>query len=229
MSTSEHCGVALLHSPSKSHLHGDPDDPPPSTCCICYQPLIWDTTIAEAEDPVQLACGHIFGTACIHTWAAFSTTCPICRAELDFQDACTSDLWQNQEENETYPPIVSQADADRYTDWHGGFTGLPVIPGQYEEDLWLALAYEEAHALCTSRKYRFSAYEEDAMESLCSRKRLKHVNLFPSDDYHAYSRNTEDRIFEELIDYHAEWMIYTHSTDDTQDDFAITYHDLFPC
>ena len=58
-------------------------DPLAGSCCICFRTY---SAGPEPEDPIQLACGHVFGTSCIDTWAETSGTCPMCRAKLDFAD-----------------------------------------------------------------------------------------------------------------------------------------------
>lgn len=55
-------------------------------CHICtepYQSTIGFTAInVSSENPVRLACGHVFGKDCIAIWLARSATCPLCRRQL---------------------------------------------------------------------------------------------------------------------------------------------------
>jgi len=38
---------------------------------------------ADAEVPVQMPCGHIFGSTCLKEWLYQSPTCPLCRVEVE--------------------------------------------------------------------------------------------------------------------------------------------------
>jgi hypothetical protein len=56
-------------------------------CNICTSPYrestVGFTAInVSSENPVRLACGHIFGKHCIATWLAKGTTCPLCRRQF---------------------------------------------------------------------------------------------------------------------------------------------------
>ncbi|KAH7382599.1 hypothetical protein DE146DRAFT_233355 [Phaeosphaeria sp. MPI-PUGE-AT-0046c] len=225
MSNLEYCSPALLGSPAFSHVPGDPDDPSTDTCSICYQPLNSDIAGADAEHPVQLACGHIFGLSCIDTWATFSATCPMCRAGLDFQDAYTATFWQNQVEGETSSASVSQVGADECFGVRIEYTTPTMATSQFEDDMWLALACHEADALCSSRKRRFSAYEEDAIENSRTRKRPRHADPISPDNRLAYF---EEVSFNEFVTSHEEWMTSTSSTEGV-DEFTVSYYDVFLC
>lgn len=53
-------------------------------CNICMEQF---TDATDAEKPISLCCGHIFGSSCFKKWAsssqqAISPTCPMCRATL---------------------------------------------------------------------------------------------------------------------------------------------------
>lgn len=48
------------------------------------------------EEPVQLPCGHIFGSSCIIKWSAESKTCPYCRVQLfELYDHELNEMVQN--------------------------------------------------------------------------------------------------------------------------------------
>lgn len=52
-------------------------------CCTCYQVYCTATTDYDAEIPLQLPSGHIFGRNCVLTWLSTEeTTCPLCRFNL---------------------------------------------------------------------------------------------------------------------------------------------------
>ena len=64
-------------------------------CNICMEQY---TDATDAEKPVSLRCGHIFGSSCIMNWVLSSevshhSTCPMCRATL----TAPSDIerWEN--------------------------------------------------------------------------------------------------------------------------------------
>jgi hypothetical protein len=38
---------------------------------------------ADAETPLQMSCGHIFGSSCLKEWLYHSPTCPLCRVEVE--------------------------------------------------------------------------------------------------------------------------------------------------
>ena len=52
-------------------------------CNICMEPF---TNDVDAEKPVSLRCGHVFGRSCLKEWASSlqvsKPTCPMCRAPL---------------------------------------------------------------------------------------------------------------------------------------------------
>jgi Ring finger domain/RING-type zinc-finger len=37
----------------------------------------------EAEKPLEMPCGHVFGSTCLKEWLYQSPTCPLCRVEVD--------------------------------------------------------------------------------------------------------------------------------------------------
>ncbi|XP_016997701.2 E3 ubiquitin-protein ligase rfwd3.L-like [Drosophila takahashii] len=52
------------------------------TCPICWE--AWDAE--GSHRVVSLACGHLFGDACIRSYIVQSANCPICRQAADIQD-----------------------------------------------------------------------------------------------------------------------------------------------
>lgn len=225
MSTLERCSPTTLDSSDLIQLHENSDDALPSTCSICYQALSWDMAVAEAKEPVQLACGHIFGAPCIQTWSTLNTTCPICRAEFDLDlqnDAVAASSWQHQIDTDS--PLTGYA--SEYFEMRGDFTTLISTTDQLEEDMWLTLANDETNTLCTSRRRRFSVYEDDIMESHRSTKRHKHVNWVSFETCHSYTTEIDDVSFDELINSHEEWMTCTSSFEELDDEFAVGYYDV---
>jgi hypothetical protein len=72
---------------------------PPSNweCPICFE-----GNADEGHSPIQIkACKHIFGTACLKTWAQDKNTCPMCRQELFFKEPTPKPL--------EFPAMVSLA------------------------------------------------------------------------------------------------------------------------
>ncbi|KAI1514664.1 HRD1, HRD ubiquitin ligase complex, ER membrane component [Pyrenophora tritici-repentis] len=51
-------------------------------CCICYHAYFPTSMGVDAEMPMQLPCGHVFGEKCISKWTSTKNTCPLCRREL---------------------------------------------------------------------------------------------------------------------------------------------------
>jgi hypothetical protein len=52
------------------------------SCCICYDAYSTNITAEDADIPVQLPCGHVFGAMCISKWLAIKDTCPLCRYQM---------------------------------------------------------------------------------------------------------------------------------------------------
>jgi hypothetical protein len=46
-------------------------------------PDLVDTSVEEAEFPVEMPCGHVFGSTCLKAWLYESPTCPLCRVEVE--------------------------------------------------------------------------------------------------------------------------------------------------
>ncbi|KAF1843462.1 uncharacterized protein K460DRAFT_407816 [Cucurbitaria berberidis CBS 394.84] len=55
---------------------------PHKSCYICFDTYNPITGTHISEEPVQLACGHVFGAACIEKWISIKNTCPLCRTEI---------------------------------------------------------------------------------------------------------------------------------------------------
>lgn len=56
-------------------------------CSMCKEPFDAETdAVDEVEHPIELPCGHIFGSACIEIWLSpekeGKSTCPYCRHQL---------------------------------------------------------------------------------------------------------------------------------------------------
>ena len=61
----------VLHQDSASGVDIQTDEP---ICAICHSVLQGGTE--------KMTCNHDFHTMCIHRWLQYSSTCPVCRAEL---------------------------------------------------------------------------------------------------------------------------------------------------
>jgi len=72
-------------------------------CCICYHAYFTTTMDVDAEMPMQLSCGHIFGEKCISKWMSTKNTCPLCRCELFFLDSNLEDqdVWVGRPVSDT--------------------------------------------------------------------------------------------------------------------------------
>lgn len=89
--THQSCAAAAIHEtnmlsyrdqntccPDSVHISGDFMDPE-NSCCICYRNYCFTDIEQGTEVPVQLACRHVFGGACIEIWASTNNNCPLCR------------------------------------------------------------------------------------------------------------------------------------------------------
>jgi hypothetical protein len=165
-------------------------DPLANSCCICYHPYNPNLMNPEAEDPFQLACGHVFGTTCLEKWVRSNGTCPLCRAQLNiqsnFDDKGIVDAfgyseyfsWQSQVDYDSDSDTDGDAEAE-YFDAHEEFGKPRRIHYLADKNIWIATAYyEELNSLYTPLKTRFSSH------------------IDPVDDDH----------FSELVDCHEQWM-----------------------
>ncbi|KAF1913181.1 hypothetical protein BDU57DRAFT_458037 [Ampelomyces quisqualis] len=185
-------------------------DPLANCCCICYNPYRFATMDPEAEDPVQLPCGHVFGEMCVFLWAETSNTCPMCRAELDLQ-------------NDT--------DADMLIFEHSSSQGQMDIDGESQDE------YFDAQERCADDECEaeyFDAQEScaDSHHHSCEDSPLGEP--YPALEKYAYPVDlvqAKDSHFDELIKCHEKWMITSFDDDDdydSEDEFAVTYFDVFP-
>jgi hypothetical protein len=76
----------------------------PQSCCICYQAYDTAPMDGDAEMPVRLPCGHIFGDTCTSKWMSTKNTCPLCKFELFHVDHNDDDysLWVSQHDSQTF-------------------------------------------------------------------------------------------------------------------------------
>jgi hypothetical protein len=157
----------------------------------------------EAEEPVQLACGHVFGTSCLEKWVRSNSTCPLCRAELNIQN--TPDAAMDAFSYAEYFSWQCEAsDADgkseaEYFDANEGFRTPRHVQYRPDEDLWIATAYdEELYSLYTPLKPRFTSAIDTFDIAL-------------------------DESFQELIDCHKQWMggIFGY---EKHDEYAVEFY-----
>lgn len=52
-------------------------------CPICYRDWYSEDVDNGLEVPVEISCGHMYGSRCLDKWIQDNDTCPTCRAELD--------------------------------------------------------------------------------------------------------------------------------------------------
>jgi hypothetical protein len=159
----------------------------------------------EAEDPVQLACGHVFGISCLEKWVQSSRTCPLCRAELSIQNTTNEATdafsyaeyfnWQS-EEADTY----GESEAE-YFDAQEEFGTPRHVRYRSDEDLWIATAYEEElYSLYTPLK-----------------------PSFPSDI--GTFEIALDGYFKELVGCHEQWMGDMFECEE-HDGYAVEFYDV---
>ncbi|KAJ4985926.1 hypothetical protein SVAN01_08615 [Stagonosporopsis vannaccii] len=89
----------------------DPDKP---VCCICLQPF-GSTTLTQggSEAPTQLPCGHVFGEACMASWARVNNSCPLCRKQafsFGIEDHSASQHSSNFQVSNPLSPVFSPQD-----------------------------------------------------------------------------------------------------------------------
>jgi hypothetical protein len=183
-------------------------DPLADSCCICYHPYSLNLMDPEAEEPVQLVCGHFFGATCIGKWVRTNSTCPLCRAELKSQttivgkDVVEDLSWQDEVEYDSDTNGVSEAE---YLNAQQGFETPLQIHYRTGEDIWLTVAYqEELTPLYTPHKPSFSFDDIDTVE-------------LAMDDWFTELVDCHD----ELVDSHGQWM-----NDYLHDEGAIDFFDV---
>jgi hypothetical protein len=194
-------------------------DPLADSCCICYHAYSFDPMNSEAEDPVQLVCGHVFGTTCIEKWVRTNSTCPLCRAQLNFQSKTDEEAiidslsytghfsWHREVDHETDANGESEAE---YFDAQEEFETPRHIHYHPSEDIWLTLAYyEDLTKLYTPLKPSFSFD-------------ISKVELCIDDCFHEFVD-----CHNELVDCHEQWMSdFIHHEHDTG---AIGFSDVSSC
>jgi hypothetical protein len=181
-------------------------DPLADSCCICYHPYNPTLMNPEAEEPVQLACGHVFGISCLEKWIRSNGTCPLCRADLNIQntpdeamDAFSYVEYVSWQSVETDADGKSEAE---YFDANEEFETPCHAQYRPDEDLWIATAYdEELYSLYTPLKPYFSSAIDTFDIAL-------------------------DERFKELIDCHEQWMGDILGYEE-HDEHAIGLYDVF--
>jgi hypothetical protein len=214
-------------------------DPLEGSCCICYHTY---NTGSEAEAPVQLTCGHIFGNTCMNIWRETSSTCPLCRANLDFadndiyeEDSATSthrfveqfshaedfswqsDAFSDYDSDSDFDSRSEAEDEDIWFDAHAEvsasdppLTSLPSIsPGHVifnlSEDIWITARHEEQVSEASPSIPFNDLFEDD-----------KALDLDYSDS------------FDDLQELHEQSMTEVLEDEDSDDEDAIGYFDVFP-
>jgi hypothetical protein len=228
--------------PSSLHDH-DPDpagqngfDPLDNCCCICYHAYGFATMDPHAEDPVQLACGHVFGTICIEKWREMNSTCPMCRAELNESfNYIGSFSWQN--DVGYYTDGESEADSgEEFFDAQEEFVICLLdvedtsatrqqVYSQPGQDVWLTAVYEQQHI---SMKSDFSSVDiESVVLNLEGRFDKQYTAIKPN--FSSFEiEPPEDHCFDELVNYHGQWVADSVAGEESKDEYAIGYFDVFP-
>jgi|TARA_R110002003_G_scaffold1720_4_gene23495 hypothetical protein len=187
----------------------------------------------DAEDPLELACGHVFGTACIEKWARNNGTCPMCRAdvvaknvfeeyegELDRLQASTAWLqefvgrdshveessWYDDAFDPSFDGRKSETESDGSENLLNGHVDL-ITSGQVNhhlgEDIWIT-ALQDQPTLFSPFKLRFHPYNEK------------------THDVDSLER------FEELRHSHEKWMNESLEDEESDEEDPIGYFDVFP-
>jgi len=173
-------------------------------CCICFWPYISTiATIPEAEEPIQLACGHTFGLTCAETWVSTNSNCPLCRCYADITDIVTpAHEWHDAVEYIRSSNCPDDPDID--SDLGNGldtttefFDAHEFLDGQDEND-WVS----------TSRK----------------------PNGFHSLDKDDDTQGIADLqlSFDKLAVCHAHWMAETLGESEEQEDNYVHFYGVFP-
>jgi hypothetical protein len=114
------------------------------------------------------------------------------------------------------------------------------------EDVWLTIAYEEEYAMYDALRPSYCSFnigpihDLDCAELVDFRKRYASSEQFPLDPHppfeqYAYSadqQSTKACQFDDLVDCHKTWMTRSFDNDDddedSDDEFVLSYHDIFP-
>jgi hypothetical protein len=217
LSESETHTVSMLDEDPPARGTSDPDehvlDPLSNSCCICYHEYSFTSKHPRAELPVQLTCGHILGATCIAKWLETNSTCPLCRAQLHIQNDVHKALgdslsyveyldWRHDVDFED-----TDGESEAEGEWFDAQEGLvTALRGRHQrnEDLWLFAAWEENTALYSPNKPRISLVNVDI--DMCS--------LNDS--------------FDDLVDCHEQWMVEILYDEDSEEEDAISFFDVFP-
>jgi hypothetical protein len=225
---------------SYQHLAGpsehDPD-PLADCCCICYNPYSFATTDPQAEDVIRSPCGHVFGYKCFLKWAETSSTCPLCRTELDSQNEVDVAMLDH-----AYFSWQSHVDA-------GGEFEARYFDAQEScfapagEDVWLTIAYEEKYAMQKALEPGFCCFNLgrihdfdcteilDYPEKYASLEQLPPLMPLPPLEQYEYPldlQQVKDNHFDELVNCHEQWITSYFDDEESEDDFAVSYLDVFP-
>jgi hypothetical protein len=232
-----------LHRPSHPIPGSDEHqlDPLANSCCICHHEYSLATMNSEAEHPVQLPCGHVFGTTCIETWAQINSTCPLCRAHIHIHhEVDTADLslckifsWQGGVDAGIDADGELEAGSVEHFDAQENFgTPEPALRCQLDKDVWLAVAIEE-----TSTGYMPSKFDSasggtktatdiwiDDVDDF-----IEQYTIFGPYSYYLATPPTTDFGFEELLGCHEQWMIDSLNGEEASEEFCVSYFDVFTC
>jgi len=243
------------HKPVSSETaHQVEPDPHENSCCICYRTYgtgLW------AEDPVTFACGHVFGATCIDKWSRTNSTCPLCRAELDFADDTYGDdlaaptqgldasfsqaegfSWDIDTSYDTESGMAFSSVSEAGVDWLDAQDELAASQELINPDVALTVPEESIldmstipEDIITPSQVMFdpsedifitASHEDQIFEALPSIP-----PSFVSLDDKLFDFGSSD-CFDELQDQHEQWMTECLEDEDTDDEDAIGYFDVFP-
>jgi hypothetical protein len=181
-------------------------DPHERFCCICFWPYISTntTTVPEAEEPIQLACGHTFGLACVESWVSANSNCPLCRCFTDISDISTpAHEWYDAVEYIRSSNRLDNSDTD----------------SDLGDDLDGLLEFFDAHE-CLDDHQR----EINWVTTIRGRKRFH--SLWQDADTSGIA--DLQLSFDDLAVCHAYWMAETLDESNDQEDDHVHFYDVFP-
>ncbi|KAH7064001.1 hypothetical protein BKA63DRAFT_608760 [Paraphoma chrysanthemicola] len=178
------------------------------SCNICYH----NFSDPDAEDPVALACGHIFGTTCIEKWTSINSTCPMCRADLfktDFSIDHGSEIDDRMDPMALLQQPVELDSLDEDYSWAG-----PIL-----DPVFVKVDDDGTDSECSEQCFdTHDGFDQPSILSAKSSFDLDEVQLYDLDLYECY---------EELRSSHEQWMSEFLEDKDSNGDDPIGLFDVF--
>ncbi|KAL5119134.1 hypothetical protein ACEQ8H_002841 [Pleosporales sp. CAS-2024a] len=196
----DHLALGGLY-PKECELNPNRDelDPLDNYCCICYTTYSHTMKHSTAEKPVKLACRHQFGDMCLSKWISTQT-------EPHDENLSSDEEFGSPHERGYMSANGGESEAgnaalDAYN------KSVPLYEDRHlrSDDVWLAVAVDEENAsLYTRLKPGFPVYTNPTVSA------------------------ASDDSFEELVSSHKDWMARSLDENESDDEYSITYCDVFP-